>query len=336
MPHQSVKRFSGQVALKCALTILLNVFAWVEQPYAMFLYWRRAGQFPNAAFPRSFNEKVLWRKVFDRDERFGVMTNKLAARDLVRKVAPSVRHPDILWEGSNIEQMPPEILANPCVIKTNRGSGSNLINWIPNQLDKQQIVKHFRPLVNRVYGVRKGEWSYGMFTQRFFVEELHLGEDGTVPDDFNLHTFNGSVATITMIHNRFADRAHISLMRDLSRSDTVWEKYCSDYEPAFDPIHYTIPDIAECLGQNIDYVRVDVYVHCGEIYFREFTFFPGSGLSVRNVGEMELMRNALWDLSKTSFFFQSAQWWKGAYKYILDTDLCAAKQALNKLQLKNT
>ncbi|MGB5216559.1 MAG: ATP-grasp fold amidoligase family protein, partial [Anderseniella sp.] len=240
--------------------------------------------------------------------------------------------PQVIWIGDTPDDLPPDILARPCVIKTNRGSGWNLFNWSPNQLSKADVVDYFKPKMRFVYGHRIGEWSYAMVAQKFYAEELFVEPSGRVPDDFNIHTFGGRVLTISMIHDRFGDRAHISLNRDLSRTDTVWEDYSSDYEPQFEPIHHKLVDIAERLAAGIDYVRVDLFCHAGRIYFREFTFFPGSGLSIRNVGETELTRNALWDLSRSVYFSGTSAGWKRTYLRLLDVDLATAAETLKHYQ----
>ena len=315
---------------RSGLSLVLNLYAWLRYPHLLIRYWRTLKQFPNAAFPRSFNEKLLWRKIFDRDPRFGPMTDKLAARDIARSIAPEVTIPNVLWTGDRPEDLPPEILSGPCVIKTNRGSGWNLFNWSPSQLGKSDVIDYFTPRMRFVYGHRIGEWAYAMVQQKFYAEELFVEASGRVPDDFNIHAFAGRVLTISMIHDRFGNRNHISLNRDLSRTDTVWEEYSSDYEPEFDAVHHKLVDIAECLAQGIDYVRVDLFCHKGRIYFREFTFFPGSGLSIRNVGETELMRNAWWDLSLSSFLAKADTGWKLIYRRLLNHDRAAATEEVKR------
>ncbi len=317
------------------LSVVLNLYAWFRYPHLLIRYWATLKQFPDAAFPRSFNEKLLWRKIYDRDQRFGPMTDKLAARDIAQAKAPELTIPQVLWIGDTPDELPADILDKPCVIKTNRGSGWNLFNWSPNQLSKADVVDYFKPKTRFVYGHRIGEWSYAMVKQKFYAEELFVEPSGRVPDDFNIHTFGGRVLTISMIHDRFGDRDHISLNRDLSRTDTVWEEYSSDYEPQFDAIHFKLADVAERLVADIDYVRVDLFCHDGGIYFREFTFFPGSGLSIRNAGETELTRNALWDLSRSAYFAGASAGWKRTYRRLLDVDLATAAETLKLYQSRS-
>lgn len=313
--------------MRALIGLLLNGFAWASHPRVMWTYWRTLGEWPNAAFPRSFNEKVLWRKLFDRDPRFGRLTDKLAARDFVRERIPSINHPRIFWVGDAPEEIPDTVLDRPCVIKTNRGSGWNMFNWSRGQLSRQEVIDYFKRRSRRVFGASIGEWPYRMVTQKFFAEELHVDERGRVPDDVKVHVFGGKVVTVTYIHDRFGKRAHISLTPKLERADTVWEDYSADYDPVITDIHHRLVAHAAELARDIDYVRVDMYVHNDKLYFQEFTFFPGSGLSKRNKGLTERQRNASWDLTTTSFFADSQGGWKSAYKRLLRDDLARVRAA---------
>lgn len=314
------------------MSVVLNLYAWFRYPHLLIRYWWTLKQLPNAAFPRSFNEKLLWRKIYDRDARFGPMTDKLAAREIARTRVPELIAPQVMWVGDTPDELPPDILNGPCVIKTNRGSGWNLFNWSANHLSKSDVVDYFKPKMRFVYGHRIGEWAYAMVKQKFYAEEIFLEPSGRVPDDFNIHTFDGRVVTISMIHDRFGDRAHISLNRDFLRTDTVWQEYSSDYEPQFEAVYHKLAEIAERLAVGIDYVRVDLFCHNDRIYFREFTFFPGSGLSIRNVGETELTRNALWDLSRSDYFAGAETGWRRTYRRLLDADLATAEETLKRYQ----
>jgi hypothetical protein len=292
----------------------------------MLLFISKLRKFPNAAFPRSFNEKLLWRKVFDRNPLYGTMTDKLAARDFVRQLVPELHHPRVFWSGDKIADMPADILNSPCVLKTNRGSGWNLFNWTSNSISKERVVEYFLPIANRAYGVEKGEWTYGLFEQTFFAEELLVGPDGQVPDDYKFHTFGGTVLLCSVIHDRFGNRRQIGVDRDWQLSDTVWAAYGNDFRPEFNSLHHGMIEIVERLAAGTDYLRVDLYVHEGRLYFGEFTFFPGSGLSLRNVGLMELRRNAHWDLSRSSFFTAGEAGWRRRYRQLLTEDLHRAKR----------
>ena len=49
---------------------LVNLFAYIRHPFNVKLFRRRVGYFPNIALPRRYNEKMLWRKIFDHNPLF--------------------------------------------------------------------------------------------------------------------------------------------------------------------------------------------------------------------------------------------------------------------------
>ena len=54
------------------------------------------GRIPNYWSPRTYTEKIQWRKMFDRNPELAIWCDKLAARDLAQQRAPGVRLPTLL------------------------------------------------------------------------------------------------------------------------------------------------------------------------------------------------------------------------------------------------
>jgi hypothetical protein len=62
------------------------------------------GYYPNIKNPRSFNEKVLYRKLFERDSRIPQLADKIAVRDYVaQKIGEQYLVPLIATYGSSKE-----------------------------------------------------------------------------------------------------------------------------------------------------------------------------------------------------------------------------------------
>lgn len=59
-------------------------------------FWERVGYNPNIALPGRYHEKMLWRKLFDRNPLFEVFCDKLATKDFVRKRTPGLKLPETL------------------------------------------------------------------------------------------------------------------------------------------------------------------------------------------------------------------------------------------------
>jgi hypothetical protein len=62
-------------------------------------FYRDLKRIPNLVRPRTFNEKILVRMLRERDERFVVLQDKLAAREYVRERLGSDRYLPVLYEA---------------------------------------------------------------------------------------------------------------------------------------------------------------------------------------------------------------------------------------------
>ena len=92
------------------------------QTHYLIHHKRRA----NIRRPVRFTEKVVHRKIFDRDARLPMMVDKIAVKEFVASRLGSEFVTPTLWSG---ERLPPLHERNwpiPFVIKTNNGSGTNV------------------------------------------------------------------------------------------------------------------------------------------------------------------------------------------------------------------
>ena len=57
--------------------------------------------------------------------------------------------------------------------------------------------------------------------------------------------------------------------------------------------------VAELLGANFHYVRIDLYNIMNKVIFGEATFFPGAGYLHFKPHKIDYQWGSLWDLPKT-------------------------------------
>ncbi|RVD68459.1 MAG: hypothetical protein E5V62_13845 [Mesorhizobium sp.] len=76
--HGSARRRLVLAAARLLLTL--------RHPALVFRFIRKLGHLPNPAAPRSHHELMLWRKIVDRDPLFVTLTDKLAAKDYIRRI----------------------------------------------------------------------------------------------------------------------------------------------------------------------------------------------------------------------------------------------------------
>jgi len=127
------------------------------------------------------------------------------------------------------------------------------------------------------YGKLTGEWVYEDIHPQIMVERLLVCADGRLPGDYKFFVFNGKVFMIQLDVDQFTDQRRDFFSADWKRFD-VRCLYPNADQPMPRPASLDrMLAIAERLGSETDFVRVDLYDVDGRIFFGELTNFPGRG-----------------------------------------------------------
>lgn len=268
-------------------------------PDSVFAVWKHRrvhGALPNLLRPQTFNEKILHRKLFDRQPWLTQCTDKYAVRSFVAARLGTDILPELYWAGDEPSRIPFSSLPAKFVVKPTHGSGWVRLVADKSQLDSAELVRTCETWLAQSYYKMTREWCYKNIPPRIIVEEFL--DDGTdnAPIDYKLFVFNGRVQMVQVDSNRFCGHR-----RDLY--DTKWNRLDVRYNyPNSDkglpqPLH--LPEMiraAEILASGTEFLRADFY-HTGErIYLGELTTTPEAGLGRFDPAGFDLRLGALWSL----------------------------------------
>src|SRR5208282_2681062 len=90
-------------------------------------YRRVTGRAPALLRPRRFSEKMQWRKLFELDPTFAILSDKLAARDFVAARIGPGRQAEVLWVGNDADAIPFDRLLPPYALKSTHAAGQTII-----------------------------------------------------------------------------------------------------------------------------------------------------------------------------------------------------------------
>src|SRR5262245_56560898 len=260
------------------------------------------GYAPDPAVPRTYNEKVLWRKVVDHNPRFAMFADKLAAKEYARERCPDLAIPWTLWAGESARAIPDSALAGDVVVKTNHGFNFNV--FIENsRCDRAELERTVARWLRTVHGRTDGEWAYGRIRPRVFVEErLPLGAGGAATD-LKVHACDGEIVHGWAV-NKLSGRAvtlsaagdpiapaltYASGERALAADERLRERFAEARR------------FAAALSRGIDYARCDFLVTAGRLYFGELTLYPAAGYDQWSDPAIALRLARCWDLRKSAF-----------------------------------
>ena len=106
---------------------VLECFLWIRHPKMVLYFIRRTGFLPNMFCPQTVNDKFLWRKLFDHDPRFVILSDKLACKEWVEARVPErLKMASVRWVGDSAESIPRGLLKGAALMKANHGSETNL------------------------------------------------------------------------------------------------------------------------------------------------------------------------------------------------------------------
>jgi hypothetical protein len=273
---------------------------------------RMTGVRPDPATPASDVDKFLWRKIFDHNPLFTMACDKIASKEYVRSVCPGLKTAEILWIGSDPDQIPDEVLAGNVVVKSNHGAG-RYVMVRDGQVDRAHLRRSASMWLNRGFGVGRGEWGYRNVDRRIFVERMLLERGVPVRTEYKFAVSCGQTAYV-FIARKVAEGDVQNFHTD--RNGRVQAKSI-DADPRLR--HFTTPacfarmrQFAEKVSAPFDFVRCDLYGLDEEAYFSEFAVYPQSGRTSASV-ELKDLRNSLWDLRRSWFLTAPQSGWRRTY-----------------------
>ena len=263
------------------------------------LYWDRRRAWPTKV-PTTFSQKLLYKMVHDRRPLLTTFADKVAVRDYVAgKVGPEVLT-ELYAVVPDPELLDPAGLPREFVVKPNHASSLVWIvaDWGPEtpsissnsavipsgqvtsdreHLDWDLLVTTCRRWLSVDYSDPTHEWAYRRVPRRILVEELLGGRDG-IPTDYKFFVFHGVARFVEVHSDRFGAHSAFFADRDWHQVPLDIDFPITDPPPPAPASLGRMVDMAERLGADTDFVRVDLYDLDGRVVFGELTNYPG-GLS---------------------------------------------------------
>lgn len=240
-----------------------------------WLYWKTFKRALNLQQPQTFNEKLMWIKLFEEPTLKTRYTDKVAVREfllseglgdlLVPTIAIVDRVEDIIFE-----QLPKRF-----VLKCSHGSGFTIICKDKSQLDYQKTRQQLAKWMAMDYSLRHAEPHYANIKPRIMIQHFLGNESSKVPIDYKIHCFHGEPKIIELTLERFTPKEQsIMLTPDWRNTHFIEKKFAYDEKQAKPKQLEQLIAVARQLSQEFTYVRVDLYVVDEAIFFGELTFTP--------------------------------------------------------------
>ena len=282
----------------------------------------RVGYDLNLENPRTFNEKIMWSKLYYQNPLVTQCSDKFAVKEYVRKtIGEEYFVPNIgVWEDP--DDIDFDSLPDQFVLKVNWSSGYNIIVHDKSKLDieqtRAQLKKWLKPDRNAYY--QFFNWGFKHQKPVVYAEE-YLEQIAGQVYDYKFFTFSGTVKALFIATER---NTQGSLTFDFFDRDfnsmpfTYGGTHHADPLPEKPKNYNKMIELAEKLAKPFPFVRVDFYEVGDRIYLGEMTFYSGGGLL---------------SFDPVEYDYMFGQWYQLPEKMITDREpaFLSARVAIKKL-----
>lgn len=266
-----------------------------DKPYLELRYYGQMRKRLDLERPRTFNEKIQWLKLHDRNPLYTELVDKYEVRRHIADVLggesliPLVGGP---WDS--FEEIDFEALPDQFVLKCTHDSGGLVICRDKSKLDKAAAEEKINGSLARNYFYNCREWPYKNVKPRIIAEAYMEDGGGALGlTDYKFFCFNGKPKML-YVSEGLEDHATASIsFYDLEGNSMPFRR--SDYKPLdgalalpgnFPELLAAAEKLAGMVGSA--FVRIDLYSILGKMYFSEVTFSPCGGMMPLEPEEWDL------------------------------------------------
>lgn len=245
---------------------------WVsDKTYIKLLFKVHFGYDLDIENLKTYNEKLQWLKLHNRNKEYAKYADKYEVRECVKNLIGEEHLIPLLWAGERFEDIPFASLPDKFVVKCTHDSGSIAICQNKEEFNIQETSKFInRHLKSNLFWAGR-EWVYKELKPRIIIEQ-YMGTDESYPEDYKFYVFGGKIDCVMVCKDRDKGYPRFYFY------DENWNRlrYLKD-EPSDDvekPNNFDeMIEIVKKLNV-LDYpaIRIDLYDVNSQIYFGEYTF----------------------------------------------------------------
>lgn len=251
---------------------------WIPDKLLLKILFRaRIGKRLNLEKPSTFNEKLQWLKIHDKNPMYTQLVDKYEVRKYIaEKIGDQYLIP-LIGVYDTFNEIDFDSLPNQFVLKCTHDSGGVIICKDKSKLDRSLAERKINKHLKKNYYWLKREWPYKYVKPRIICEEYVEDKSSKELKDYKFFCFNGEPKVFFIASDRGTDTRfdffdlnfnRLPLKNHYKNSDKKIEKPKNLDE---------MIKFSRILSDKIPHVRVDFYEVNGEVFFGELTFYHFSG-----------------------------------------------------------
>lgn len=252
-----------------------------DKAYIKERYKKELGESLDLKNPITYNEKLQWLKLYDRNPLYTKLVDKYRMREYVADKLGKEYVIPLLQVWDNPEDIDFDALPDQFVLKCNHNSGKGMcICRDKSALDYRAVKKGLIEGFKENFYLNSREWPYKNVPRKIICEQYMT--DGAAAlglTDYKFFCFHG-VAKIMYISHDYSDDPRTDFFdMDFNHLPIQIIDPPADVTPQKPEQFEEMRRLAEILSKDIPHVRVDFYLIQGRIYVGEMTFYHSAGFS---------------------------------------------------------
>jgi hypothetical protein len=266
------------------LASLLKYFSFLysDQAYLSRMFKYRMGFDIDWDNPTTYNEKLQWLKLHDRDPKYSVLVDKYRVKSYVEDKVGAAHVIQTLGVWNHPKEINFNELPERFVLKTTHGGGNSGV-----VICKDKSIFDFHSARRRLHRAMKQnlyrdsrEWAYKRVQKRIIAEEYI--EDAKTGElrDYKFFCFDGKVKALFVATGRQTrEEPYFNFFDENYNSLDIQQGHPRSDIPPEKPSRFAeMLSIASRLSDGLTHVRVDLYEANNNVYFGELTFHHFGGM----------------------------------------------------------
>ena len=248
-----------------------------DEMYIQLYYFARFRRFADLKHPKTFNEKLQWLKLHDRNPEYTRMVDKCEAKKwAAERIGEEYIIPTLgVWD--HFDDIDFEKLPERFVLKCTHDSEGLVIVKDKATMDRAAAREKLEDALKRNFYYIGREWPYKNVKPRILAERYMEDHTDGELRDYKFFCFDGEPKAMFVASDRAKGETkfdyydlnfrHLKLVQHYPNAGEVRKPVCFEQ----------MIDTARILSRGLRHVRVDFYEVDGRMYFGEMTFFHFSG-----------------------------------------------------------
>lgn len=279
---------------------LLRCFLSDDEKYKSKKHVKDFGNIPNLHTPETFNEKIIFRMLYDHNSQFTFLANKINAKLYISRVIGSQYVVPVIGTYTEFDKIDFDKLPLSFVLKCSHDSESSIVCNNKMFFDKEEARKKINFCLKRNMYYTTREKHYRNIVPLIICEQYlnvyNNKERDTTPELYRIHCFDSRPVFIEVDFTDSDGKEFVNIYNNNWERQNVTvghlNKLCEVKRPnELDELLR----LSKILSMEFDYVRLDWFIADGDLYFSEFTFTPCAGRMQFNTVEFDYYFGSYWN-----------------------------------------